>query len=637
MEHSATVSGSIWFADYELRRQSDELYSDGSPVKLAPQPYKVLRYLAENAGRLVTRGELRNAVWGAETFVDFDKGLNLCIAQIREALGDNAKSPLYIETLPRRGYRFVAKVEKRDDKKPESNEGVTASLPGPDPSTPVAIKLVPYRFGPLSSLLAVLALMIIGGAAAGFFYFRTGSGAALGSAPERSMLLVLPLDNLTNDPAQEYFSDGLTEELIARLGALQPQSLGVIARTTALKYKRTDKDIRRIGEELGVNYVLEGSVRREAGRVRVTSELIEVKDQTHLWAATYDREDADVLDIEREVATEVATALRLELLPGTRIETIAKKARPEAYDAYLKGRYLIAKDTQEDLERSVPYFDQAIATDPDFAPAYAAEVEALSLEWDSTGRERELKVQKAKAAAHKAIELDPQFSEAYAALASVQLKLEWDIRSAETNLKRAVELNPNNPLTRIDYGKCLLAKGDRNAAAAEFAEALRLDPVGLLTTGLVAFANLQAGNYDEAIVLANRMLELEPKSPAARDCLFRSYISKGEYEQALKYRRGQMSQMASAKTDAKAKLDEQFRNDLAEMRNAAAKGEEVWTMYAAWLSVKLGDKDQTFEWLDKALQDHGSFLVFLDVDPVWQPLRSDPRFDGLRKQIVPQS
>jgi tetratricopeptide (TPR) repeat protein len=263
------------------------------------------------------------------------------------------------------------------------------------------------------------------------------------------------------------------------------------------------------------------------------------------------------------------------------------------------------------------------------------------LQRDSTGGVREAKAQKAKAAAVKAVELDPAYSEGYAALGSVQFWMEWDPHRAELNFKRAVELNPNNPLTRINYGRCLLAMGNSQLAASEIDEALKLDPVGLLTTGLAAYAYLQVGYYDKAIELSNRMLELEPKSWAAHECLFRSYIEKGEYSVALRIMRERMllegtkaQEIESLeKGDPKEILQAKFRKYLAEMREARRRGQEVWIMYGAWLSVKLGDKDQAFEWLHKAASDHASFLVYLDVDPVWQPVRSDPRFYDLKNRF----
>jgi TolB-like protein/DNA-binding winged helix-turn-helix (wHTH) protein/Tfp pilus assembly protein PilF len=624
---------SIRFGPFELKLQSEELICEGVKIKLPPQPYKVLVVLVENAGQLITRKELQERIWGENTFVDFDKGLNLCIAQIREALGDDAQSPRYIETLPRRGYRFIGNLDKDI---PEAGELSTQEKDSPSvPKTPRIRRST-------ALILSVIALALI--ATTAFLYFRSAFPVTRPASQEtKSMLLVLPFENLTKDPAQDYFSDGLTEEMITRLGSLQPDRLGVIARTTALTYKNTNKDIRQIGNELGVNFVLEGSVRREAGRLRITSQLIKVDDQTHLWAETFDRDETDVLGIQREVATRIASSLRLELFPKNASEAAAgKQAKPEAYDAYLKGRYLITKDTPEDLERSIPYFDQAIAEDPNFAPAYAAQVEALVLLTDWTGDIANSNLPKAKAAALKAVELDPSFAEGYAALGSVQLWLEWDRNNAELNFRRAVELNPYNPLTRLNYGRSLLARGRMDAGVNEISEALRLDPVSLLTTGLAAFAHLQAGRYDDAIALSNRMLELEPKSPAARECLFRAYINKGDFAKALDIARERMVQWGASPEELKAldtgesknALEAQFRKDLGWMKKSATKGEKVWTMYGAWLSVKLGETDQAFEWLEKASADRAPFLLYLNIDPVWDSLRSDPRFELLNERTV---
>jgi tetratricopeptide (TPR) repeat protein len=389
--------------------------------------------------------------------------------------------------------------------------------------------------------------------------------------------------------------------------------------------------------------VLEGSVRREGGRVRITSQLIQVDDQTHLWAETFDRAENDVLDIQREVATRVASSLSLQLLPKSSSEVAAGKlTKPEAYDAYLKGRYLITKDSLEDLERSIPYFDQAISLDPNFAPAYAAQVEALVLMVDWTGSTTSTDIPKAKAAALKAIELNPAYAEGYGALGAVHFWLEWNWRDAETNLKRAVELNPYNPLTRLNFGRCLLARGQTQEGVNEINEALRLDPVSLLTTGLAAFAHLHAGRYDDATSLSHRMLELEPKSPAARECLFRAQLGKRNYDEALKTVRERMTR-GVAKPEALKLLDKgtpkevieaQFRQSLEQMNQSAKKGEKVWTYYGAWLAVTLGMKDQAFEWLEKARVERCPSLLYLNVDPIWKPLRSDPRFDQLNQRAA---
>jgi len=612
----------IPFGPFELRPASGELCRDGVPVKLPPQPYKTLLFLVRNTGRLVTRKELQDEIWGADTFVDFDKGLNLCIAQIREALDDDPQAPKYVETLPRRGYRFIGKLESEPIAESAPSAG---NVPAP-------------RRSVLFAAIAVLGILTI----SGIFYFRAVPVPTAQAKAQKSMLLVLPFENLTGDPAQDYFSDGLTEEMISRLGSLRPERLGVIARTTALTYKKTGKDIRQIGDELKVGYVLEGSVRREAGRLRITSQLIRVDDQTHLWAETFDREEKDVLGIQREVAARIASSLSLELLPGSSSSDAAsgKFARPAAYDAYLKGRFLITKDTPDDLRRSIPYFDQAIAEDPSFAPAYAAQVEALVLLNDWTGNIANSSPEKAKASALKAVELDPALSESYAALASVQFWLEWNTVEAEANFRRAVDLNPNNPLTRINYGRCLFARGRIDEGSREIEEALRLDPVSLLTTGLAAYAYLNTGRYDRSIELAKRMLELEPKSPAAHECLFRAYISKEDYALAVDIMRKRIilsgakpAALKRLEGDPKTAIDAELRETYEHIKASYAEGDDIWTMYGVWLAMRFGEKDQAFEWLEKGVKDKSGFILFLDIDPLWEPLRSDPRYHQLKERI----
>jgi TolB-like protein/DNA-binding winged helix-turn-helix (wHTH) protein len=299
----------IRFGEFELRLQSGELLRDGSAIKLAPQPFKVLLLLAENPSRLVTRKEIQEKIWGTETFVDFDKGMNLCIAQIREALGDDAQAPRFIETLPRRGYRFVARIEKHSTghELPPRHIGEIEPTPASPSAQEHNLQTRPSSVKRNSKVAFALGLTILFALAIPIVYLRVAKHRGGSSnSYSKAMLVVLPFENLTNDPAQDYFSDGLTEEMITTLGSLEPKRLGVIARTTALTYKKSGKDIRQIGRELGVNYVLEGSVRREGGRLRITSQLIQVDDQTHLWADTFDRNETDVLGIQRDVASRVA-------------------------------------------------------------------------------------------------------------------------------------------------------------------------------------------------------------------------------------------------------------------------------------------------------------------------------------------
>src|SRR5262249_12160822 len=359
----------IRFDGFELAVKSGELRKDGVPIKLQNQPFRVLAFLASHAGELVTRDELRQEIWQTDTFVDFEHGLNFCIKQIRTALADNAQAPVYIETLPRRGYRFIAPVETPEVSAPQAivNEPppdtrAALSLPGSgsqiqSPASARARSMLWYGFALILSALLV---------ATGFLIWSHFNHEAA-AGKQRVMLAVLPMENLSANPEQEYFSDGLTEEMIMQLGSLQPARLGVIARTSVMKYKQSGQDVGQVGSELGVDYVLEGSVRRQGDQMRIDSQLIRVADQTHLWSASYDAAAGDALSVQKSVAERIARSLALELLPA---EAAAEATRnPEAHDAYLKARYFWNKGDAADLEKSVAGFQQAIELDTNYALA----------------------------------------------------------------------------------------------------------------------------------------------------------------------------------------------------------------------------------------------------------------------------
>lgn len=654
MQSNGKGEGSISFGSFELRLRSGELCRDGVAIKLSPQPFKVLVLLVENAGQLVTREEIQQQIWGESTYVDFDKGLNFCIKQIREALGDNAQSPRYIETLPRRGYRFIAPIDDHYsfESITESSE-ITQTRDRESSDRDVVIQ--PAQTAPQSvqsdtssknrpsritrRLAVTIALVVLVPVISYIAWNRFNHRPSL---PEgKIMLAVLPFENLNHDATEDYFSDGLTEEMIAQLGRLRPQRLGVIARTTALTYKKTGKDIRQIGRELGVSHVLEGSVRREADRVRITAQLIQVSDQTHLWAETYERSERDLITIQSEVASRVARSLAVELLPAQESNAISNRTtQPEIYEAYLKGRYLIIKDTLEDFKRSIPYFEQAIERDPNFAPAYvgATQSRVFLATWQNLPAAEVLP--KAKADALRAVELDPTSAEAYAALASVNFWLEWNWKDTERNIKRSIELNPSDPHAHILYGNYLLTRGQVDAGIAEVKQALDLDPVSLLTNGLSAYFYLRARQYDDAITQGKKMLELEPSSPAAHHCLRSAYIFKGMYKEAVDVIRNSMSFSgikqeeidSITKGDPKEVINELIRQDREEMEAALKKDSKIPASNFAFLYTSLGEKDRAFEWLEKSVALRESLTVYFYIDPFYDSLRSDSRFDTLARQ-----
>ncbi len=614
----------IHFGAYEARLRSGELYKDGHRIKLQEQPFQVLALLLERPGDLVTREELRQKLWPTDTFVDFDTGLNSAIKRLRDALNDSPERPRYIETLPRRGYRFVAPLNGA----PPVQTGATP---------PIAPALLARLPRPAVWMAAGIAAAVL--VTAGYFArerFRPGAQPP----PGRVMLAVLPFDNLSGDANQEYFSDGLTEEMITELGRLQPERLAVIARTSAMQYKKKGGDVRRIASELGVDYVLEGSVRREGERVRISAQLIAARDQTHLWAESYDRDRAGILGLQREVALVIARQIELKLTPQQQKRLAPGRAiNPEAHDAYLKGRYFFNRGP-DTLPKAAEYFKEAISKDPDFAPAYAGLADAYAWnlgqmllpprEWHG----------KAKAAAVKAVELDPTLAEAHASLAYVQENYAWDWDGALQEYQRAIALNPNSAAAHAAYAQHLAFRGRVQEAEAEIKRAEELDPLSLFIKTQVGWIYLWTGQLDRAMEQWQKVVELDPNFPLAHYNLGMGYELKGKYPDAIAaYRKAvafadhtfYLGMLGHAY--ARAGQEAEARNILARMKERT-KREYVSAYITAMVHVPLGEKEQALSGLEKAYHDRDPWMWNLKVEPFWwEPLRDEPRFQALLRRL----
>jgi TolB-like protein/DNA-binding winged helix-turn-helix (wHTH) protein/Tfp pilus assembly protein PilF len=616
----------IRFGEFELALRSAELRRGGQVVRLQPQPFKVLALLAGRAGQLVTREEIQRQVWDGETYVDFEHGLNFCIRQIRSALGDNAQSPTYIETLPRRGYRFIASAEKIELCGEPNADAPPTTEPRREKARPLALAA--------ALVVAAAALVSVG-------YLAWNRDGKQGVKPGKIMLAVLPFENLSGDPEQDYFSDGLTEEMIAQIGRLQPERLGVIARTSAMTYKGGNKDVQQIGRELGVEFVLEGSVRREADRVRITAQLIQVFDQTHLWAETYERSRADALTVQSEVAARIARALEVELLPERREEMPPGSTRNhEAFDLYLKGRYLLNRATRESLEKSISYFEEAAAKDPEYALAEAGLADSyrlLGMYYAMTPRESSLR---AKRAAARALEIDERVAEAHVSMGSLMFRFDREFAGAEKEFLRAIELNPSYGLAHHDYGWFLVSMGRMDEGLAEMKLARELDPLSPLSNSDVGWVYLHARRYDEAIEQIKATLELEPDFGSALACLERAYLYKGMHREALETARKEMAHGGASREEMAAldlrdpmKAFKQVQRWRLERRKEAAKKRMVSPYGFAVLYAALGERDTAFEYLERAFEERDPMLLAVKVDPACDPLRSDPRFDELLRRI----
>jgi TolB-like protein/DNA-binding winged helix-turn-helix (wHTH) protein len=493
-EHWMTV---IRFGPFTLDAQSGELRRDGEVVPLAPQPFRLLYTLASRPGELVTREELQRQVWGDETFVDFDRGLNFCVLQARTALGDDAKQPAFIETLPRRGYRFVAPIME----------------PPSLPALPRSRSRLPWLLGVAAALVVVVVVAALQRSA------EPASG--------KTMIAVLPFEELSGSDGA-FFADGMTEELITHLGALQPRRLGVIARTSILRYRGTKKSIQDIGRELGVGYVVEGSVRREGDRLRVTAQLIDARDQTHLWAESFDRRGAGALAIQRDVAERIAHALKIELLAD---DTLSAK-NPAAHELYLRGRHLYSGGSTPEVQESVRVLREAVRLEPTFVLAHIALAESLH---SLAMRERldpRVAGEEIRIAGENALQLAPGLAQSHAIAAMHRFWYAWDWDAAEESYRKAIRLNPNEPGALHDHGWLLITRGRFDEGIAQIRRAQELDPVSPRANMHVAWAYIYTGRYAEAVRESRRALALSPGYKEAYRCLGEAYQLSGNEESA---------------------------------------------------------------------------------------------------------
>ena len=606
------------FGVFELDPKAGELRKAGALVKLAPQPFKVLVILASHSGQLVTREDLRQQIWGNDTFVDFEQGLNYCIKQIRLALGDDAGTPRFLETLPRRGYRFLLPVKTLGSLRSEKPQGKRAVL------APAA----------LFALVAILA--------GAYIAYRWEQQAHRPTSFRIKSLVVLPLENLSGDPNQDYFAEGMTDALttdLAQIGALQ-----VISRTSAIHYKRTQKTLPEIARELHVDAVVEGAAVRSGDHVRISAQLIYAPTDTHLWANSYEGDLRDVLALQNEVARTIANQIAIQLTPPEQQRLSAGgHVNTEAYDDYLKGRYEWNRRTAKSLTNSVAYFEQAIAKDPNYALAYAGLTDSYIILGNFSLLPPKEAYPKAKAAAMKALELDGSLAQAQTALAFTTYLYDWDWSTSENGFKRAIELNPSYGPAHQWYGVSLVSRGRSEEAIAELKRAQEVEPDSMIISAVAAWVDFLAGRYDQGIEQSKKTLELDPDFVRARDYLGLNYEQKGMYEEAIaefqKAQRepnqpftigmlGHAYALAGKKIEARKLLNEMIER----YQKDYFPPFQIALVYAG-----LGEKNNAFEWLQKAYDERYPWLIHLKVDPRLSDFRSDPRFALFARRIgLPQ-
>jgi TolB-like protein/Flp pilus assembly protein TadD len=564
---------------FELDVRSHELRKGKDRIRLQEQPFEILRMMLEHPGDVVTREELAKRLWPDGTYVDFEHSLNAAVKRLRAALGDDADNPRFVETLPRRGYRFIGAMDV------------------------------------------------------------TGLGVELPPAPPdyRARLAVLPFTNSGGEAGQEYFSDGLTEEMIMQLGQLGRGRIGVIARASSMVFKGDTRRAREIGEILRVEYLLEGSVRREGDRVRITAWLVETSSETHLWTDVYERHLTDCLSVQADVAARIAESLALELMPQQPVRLSRNVA---AYQSYLKGRYYWNIPGDQGLDQAIFHFDQARASDPEFAAAYADLARAHTARAEYYSVVPRVALEAARPIALRALELDPLLSHAHLALANIRAMLDWDWEAAEAGYRQAAVLNPSSDGAHRWYGLLLAGLGRFTEAVREAHRARELDPLCLVVGTSAAWTQYVTGDYEAAIATCRQVIDMDASFPPARRVLGAALLQLGRAIEAV-------SELESAATivpgdpvllawlaHAKAITGEcGVASVLVQELERIRERRFVPAYHVALAHVGLGSHDEAFSLLDQACEERDPQLLNVGLDPRFEPLRGDPRFARLLERL----
>jgi len=615
----------VRFATFEVDLRAGELRKGGIKLKLGGQPFQVLAILLERPGELVTREELQKRLW-PDSFVDVDHNLNTAINKIRDVLGDSAENPRFVETLARRGYRFIGAV----------NGAEQARVAEAKPTRRSRSLILPAAVGLVGivGITAVLFALNVHGWRDRLFVHA--------ARPRIQALAVIPFANLSGDPEQEYFADGMTEEIITKLGEVNAPR--VISRQSMMQYKGSKKPLQEIARELNVDAVLEGAVERSGSRVRVRIHLDQVSPESQLWAKQYDRDIHDVLQVQDEIARTVTDEIRVKLTPEGRTRlTTAHNVSPEAHDNYLRGQFFLYRDLEEvkyeqaikrNLQTAIGYFRQAIEKDPDYAAAYVGLAETyigLGTEYRGGDYPKDVMPQ-AKAAAEKALQLDPSLGRAHFSLAQVLELYDWNWSEADKEYRLALKLDPNYAFAHLQYGRYLQALGRNDEAIRHVNYALELDPFDFKTKDLAAFVTWATRQYDLAIKQFERLGD---------DLgLGWSYREKKMYPEAVAAlersvndtRRHPFAVGSLACVYGLAGKNREAMELINELKERDRQG-YVSGFVFAYAHLGLGEKDQALTWLERAYEDRDELMVYIKAEPTWDALRSEPRFQALLRRM----
>jgi TolB-like protein/DNA-binding winged helix-turn-helix (wHTH) protein/Tfp pilus assembly protein PilF len=634
----------VRFGAFELNLRSGELRKHGIRLKLQDQPLQVLTMLLEKRGEVVTRDELRQKLWSDDTFVDFDAGLNSAVKKLRNALGDSAENHSYIETLPRRGYRFIGEVESEPGAaEPSAIPKVASAETAGKPSQVPGRRSLPVIVFAGASLVVLVGLGV--GLNVGDWRYRLFD---FNRPPQIRTMAVLPLVNLTGDASEDYFVDGMTDALTTNLA--QIRALRVISRTTAMQYKGEkgqNRSMDQIGKELNVDAVVEGSVVRSGDRVRINAQLIHVPSDQHLWAKSYEADIRDIVVLQNEMARAIAEAVRITVTPQEKARWASKRTvSPEAYEAYVRGRFFWNKRNPEGFKRAIEYFQQAIVLEADYAEAYSGLSDSYRMAQHFDPIAPGEAWPKAKAAAEKALELDDSLAEAHTSLAVYLWRHDWDWTRSEAEFRRAIELNPNYAEAHRTYAVFLRTIGRFEEALAEYKLALepeRLSVVVLADAGQLYY---WWRDYPSAIEYHLKALELDANFAQAHYGLGRIYLEMGDFtkaissmENAVRLSDGNTAYVARlGYTFARSGKPDRAREILEALTHPVAT-RYVSPYCLAVLCTGLGQTDQAFAHFEQAFRDRSFELPLLNIDPQVDALRSDPRFSDLvrRMGLTPMS
>jgi TolB-like protein/DNA-binding winged helix-turn-helix (wHTH) protein/Tfp pilus assembly protein PilF len=622
MSSPADLPRLLRFGQFELDLGTGEMYREGKRIKLQEQPCQVLALLIEHAGEVVSREELRKKLWQNDTFVDFDHGVNIAINKLRDALGDSHGKPRFIETLPRRGYRFIAPVRASGT----STNGMRSTHVTSFPAGRAGSASITWRRALLPALL-VLSLVVL----LSFFRYRRGP---IAENNIRS-LAVLPLENLSRDPGQDYFADGMTDELITSLAKLQ--TLKVISRSSVMRYKGTNKSLPEMARELNVDGIIEGTVLRSGNRVRITAQLIRAATDQHVWAETYEGNVDDVLRLQDDVAQAVAAEIRVKLRPEVEGRlTKSLSVNPGAYEAYLKGRYYFYDNSTNATHAAEKYFEEAIARDPQFAPAYAGLADYYFLRNFPSPKHEGM--EKARELAAKALQLDDGLAEAHIAMANVLFRYDWNWSGAGKEFKRGIELVPNAPSSYLHYAMYLGVLGRHDEAISAMTHAVELDPFSVLMNSELGVIFYWAGRYEEAAKQVRKAIDLDPSSSDAHSSLAMAYEQMGRYDEAVaEYQKAATlggvdpSVIADFKRAYTKSGINGYRRKRLEFEKRQTDDPNYFRM--AVLSAQIGDADAAFHSLEKAYQERFLTMPNLKVAPGLRSLHGDPRFADLVRRL----